>query len=165
MDILIKMPSFTSFLYVLTIIFYGIGLSIVKIKEIKCVIESGSEKTMLRENFQNTENNSHYDNIIDSMRVGMERNDAMTYNLPQMDSIVLISLFVFGYGIVHNGVEKENELEFKFENENENENFNCGEFVNGISNGINYNQLSPSRQSCTRHPATVFDCDGIDVEY
>ena len=129
--ILIKIPLFTSFLDVLTIMFYAIELSIVEIKEIKCVNENGSEKPMpdrsFRENFRNTGYNSHDDNVIDSMIVGIEGNDAMTYDLQQMHSIVLTSLYVVRYVIVHGEVENENELEFKFENENET--VDCGKLI------------------------------------
>ena len=138
-DNLIEVPLITPFLDVSTIILNGILSNIVKIRKIKCVIDNSQDTK--RKSISKIQTNSitHY-NTIDSIRLQIKRNDAMVYVLQQMDSIVLISFYVF----FHNEVERGRELEFKFENENG----DCGEVLDGIifftiANGFNYNQLSP----------------------
>ena len=127
-NILIKTPSLTSFADVLTIILDGIVSIIVEINEIKCVGDNSSKAAINgRENFEHTENTFNYDNTHDSMRVGIEKNEPMSYDLQQKELIV-ISLYVFGYNIMYNGVDKGNEIEFKFENKNA----DCGEFFETI---------------------------------
>ena len=166
-NILIKIPLLTSFLEVATIIFDGIGSNIIKTNEIQYVVDKSSKAAINgRENLENTENNSNYNynNTIDSMIVGIGGNSAISYELQQTDLIV-ISLYVFGYYIIHGGVDKGNELEFKLKNEN----VHCGEFFDAIivfNTGFDYSVLSPGAPSSI-HPsqhARVFDSHGTEGE-
>ena len=154
-NILIEIPSLTSFADVFTIMVDGIISIIVETNNIKCVGDNNSNVAInRRENFEYTENNFNYDNTHDSMGIGIEKNEPMSYDSKQMESIV-ISLYVFGYNIMYNGVDKGNELEFRFENENADR----GEFFGTIvvfNNGVNYSQfLAAAPSSAPQHVFTV----------
>ena len=171
-NILIKIPLLTSFLEVVTIVFDGIGSNVLKTNEIQYFVDNGSKVAIdATENFENTENNSNYNynynNTIDSMIVGIERNDAISYDLQQTDLIVISLYYVFGYYIIHNKFDKGNESEFNFENEKEN--VPCGACFDAIivfSNGFDYSVLSLPAPSSTHlsQQARIFDCDATEVE-
>ena len=78
--------------------------------------------------------------------------------------LIVISLYVFGYNIMYNGVDKGNELEFKFANENA----DGGKFFDTIvvfNSGLNYKQfLAAAPSSAPPQHVTVFDSDGAEVE-
>ena len=124
------------------------------------------------QNIQNIQNNYDYDNLqgidrnyisksIDSILIGIEGNDAIIYDLHQIDLIIIL-FYVFEYDITNNRFEKENELEFKFKNKNA----HCGNLFDEIicfDNKFYRSVLSQQAPSLTVTSRPIlFDFDAKD---